>query len=176
VSCVWRIDLIATPPNEQALSRLMQTLGRRYVGVFNQRHGRSGTLWEGRFRACVLAPDAALLAALRWVDLAPRQAGLASELLAYPWSSEAHHLGARRDTLISDPPVFWALGNTPFERELAYRCQLERDVSPDETLTLERCLRSGHAFGSPDFVAQLQQRTGLALQARRRGRPARSAT
>jgi putative transposase len=170
-----QIELIATPPDEQALSRLMQTLGRRYVGAFNQRHGRSGTLWEGRFRACVVEPGESLLMAMRWVDLLPTQTGLASDLLDYPWSSAAHHLGARRDPLLSDPPVFWALGNTPFERELAYRRQLERDASPEEAAGLAQCLRSGHALGSAEFVQQLQQRTGLLLQSRPRGRPPKRA-
>ena len=171
-----RIDLLATPPDPQALSLLMQTLGRRYVGSFNQRHGRSGTLWEGRFRSCLVEPGEPLLVALRCLDAAPQFTEVAPDLLAYRWSSALHHLGARRDALITDPPAFWALGNTPFERELAYRRQLESDASPDECEALARCLRSGHAFGSAAFVERLQKLTGAPLQARRRGRPARPAT
>lgn len=169
-----RIDLIATPPDARALSLLMQTLGRRYVGWFNQRHGRSGTLWEGRFRSCLLEPGQALLTALRWLDLQLGTSGMAPELLDASGSSAAHHLGVRREALITDPPAFWALGNTPFERELAYRQWLERDASPEESEALERCLRAGHAFGSAAFVERMQKLTGQPLQARRRGRPARS--
>ncbi len=171
-----RIDLLATPPEPQALSLMMQALGRRYVGYFNQRHGRSGTLWEGRFRSCVVEPGEPLLHAMRWLDLAAWHAGLASDLLTPPWSSTAHHLGAHRDALITDPPAFWALGNTPFERELTYRRQLEQEPPPEEFDALVRCLRSGHAFGSAAFIERMQKVTGLSLQARRRGRPVRERT
>ena len=90
------IHLVLTPPDESSLSRAMQSLGRRYVGWFNHRHHRRGTLWEGRFKTCVIDTEGYFLACQRYVELNPHRAGLASDLLSYPWSSLAHHLGARQ--------------------------------------------------------------------------------
>ena len=118
---VW---LLITPRDGAALSRAMQALGRRYVIWHNQRHGRSGTLWQGRFQACVLEAATHLIGAMRHIERQPLQEGLAPELLASAHTSAAHHLGVRRDPLITDPPQYWALGNTPFDREAAYRHRL----------------------------------------------------
>src|SRR4051794_32511208 len=57
------LRLLLTPPDAAALGRMMQAFGRRYGGAFNRRHGRSGSLWEGRFRATLLEPEAHLLMA-----------------------------------------------------------------------------------------------------------------
>ena len=45
------VHLLATPPEADAIARMMQRLGRQYVGQFNARHRRTGTLWEGRYKA-----------------------------------------------------------------------------------------------------------------------------
>src|SRR4051812_44101020 len=65
------VQLLVTPSAAPSLSQMMQALGRRYVSAYNARHGRSGTLWDGRFRAAVVEPGAWMLLALRWVDGQP---------------------------------------------------------------------------------------------------------
>ena len=112
--------LLLTPPDAASLSRTMQSLGRRYVRRFNRRHGRAGTMWEGRFRSTVLEPDLYLLDCMRYIELNPARAAIVADAATYPWSSLAHHLGLGVDPLVSDHPQFWALGNTPFERQAAY--------------------------------------------------------
>lgn len=169
------VHLLLTPPDETALSRMMQNLGRRHVVWFNQRHGRSGTLWEGRFRAHVLDPDHYLLSCMRFIELNPQRQALASSLLEYPWSSAAHHLGQLQDPLVSDPPQFWQLGNTPFEREAAWRQWLEQGVSPVEAAQFTTMVQRGGVLGDAAFVARLQSRSASRLTPRPRGRPRTSA-
>ena len=70
------VTLLATPGAVNGLSRMMQSLGRRYVIWFNRRHGRTGTLWEGRFRATVIEAERLLQACICFVELAPVRAGL----------------------------------------------------------------------------------------------------
>ncbi len=117
--------LLATPAEAAGLSAMMQALGRRYVTRFNRRHGHTGTLWDGRFRATVIEPGQHLAACICFVELAPVRCGLVREAQDHPWSSARNHLGQASDPLVADHPLYWAIGNTPFEREAAHRRLLE---------------------------------------------------
>jgi putative transposase len=163
--------LLVTPHDERGPSRLMQALGRTYVSTFNRRHGRSGTLWEGRFRSAVIESERFFLACLRHVETAPVRAGLTSDAEAYPWSSVAHHVGRCRDPRVTDHSEYWTLGNTPFEREMAYRRWLEQGASVQEQASLSEAARKGWAIGSDAFVMRLGQLTPRRMTPRPRGRP-----
>jgi len=163
------LHLIATPATAAALGRCMQAVGRRYVRAFNIRHGRSGTLWDGRFRSSVIEPGL-LVDAIVYVEGLAHPAGLPNE--GSPWSSAAHHLGRRRDPLVSDHPAYWSIGNTPFERESAHAHRLSAGVDPPLAARFGQALRSGHAVGSPGFVREVEGAVGRPAQAGARGRPA----
>jgi putative transposase len=167
--------LLVTPTRPEALSRTIQALGRRYVSGFNRRHARTGTLWEGRFRGGVIEPGRHLLACMCFIELEAVRAGLATQAGDYPWSSAAHHLGRRRDPLISDHPIYWAMGNTPFDRQAAYRGLLEQGIPGDQGERFSHAAQQGWALGSDEFLSQLQARTDRPLQPRSRGRPRRNA-
>lgn len=141
------ILLVATPPDAGALSRLMQTLGRRYVVAYNRQHERSGTLWNGRFSAAAVETGEPLLQAMAWVEQTGEQAG--GQLEA---TSAAHHLGERTDPMVCDPPSWWSLGNTPFARQAAWQQRLARGFSDQEAAALRRAARGGWALGSAGFV------------------------
>lgn len=165
------LHLLLTPAAAETIGRAMQSLGRRYVVGFNARHRRSGTLWEGRYRAHVVGGADSVLRCMRFIETNPQRAGLALELLEPAWSSLPHHLGALRDPLITEPPAYWALGNTPFEREAAYRAWIEQGVSAQEKAQIVRALTGGRPLGSAAFVAELEQLTSRSLTPRPRGRP-----
>ena len=164
------VHLLATPARADSFSRVMQSLGRRYVAVFNRRHGRSGTLWAGRFLAGVIDGETLGLDATVYVESLPVARGMAAAPGEWPWSSAAHHVGRRRDPLVSGHPGYWALGNTPFERELAHAHKLQEGLSTELSRRFEKM--PGQALGPPSFVARLEEQTGLRLQPRPRGRPA----
>lgn len=164
------VHLIATPAQAEGLSRVMQAVGRQYVRRFNHRHGRSGTLWEGRYRASLIQGDRHLLACQRYVEMNPVRAGMVERPEQYAWSSHRHHLGLVSDPLVSPHSVYWALGNTPFERELAYRGLFESlPAVSDEVLTAALLL--GHPVADSEFLEALEARTGLALAPKPVGRP-----
>ena len=160
------VQLLATPAEASALSRLMQALGRRYVASHNRRHGRSGTLWDGRFRCGVVEPGATRLQALCLVDGASAEIGV---------TSSPHRLGGPREALLTDPPEYWQLGNTPFEREAAYRTLLHAGTAPDVASRLRRAALGGWAAGSADFQARLAAATSRPAPPRARGRPRKKA-
>ncbi len=169
------LHLAATPSSAEGLSRMMQALGRRYVAWFNKKHGRSGTLWEGRFRAAPVEAETHLLALMLCIELNPLREGLCADPADYPWSSCAHHLGRRRDPLVTDPPQYWALGNTPFDREIAYRRALDEGLSERERAQLVDAALKGWPLGSARFLQAIAQTVERPVQPRPRGRPARSA-
>jgi len=168
--------LLATPRGgADALGRMMQSLGRRYVATFNRRHGRTGTLWEGRYRAAVVDPDSALLSCMRYIETHPQRSGLVVDAGQYAWSSLAHHLGRRRDPLIIEPPAWWALGNTPFDREAAYRRLLDEGVPAAEAKAISIATRRGWPIGSEQAKQRLAAALGRSVTPRPRGRPRREA-
>jgi putative transposase len=84
------VHLLVTPQTQDGPSRMMQAIGRLYVRGFNRRHGRTGALWEGRYRSTLIEGERHLLACMAWIDLNPVRAGLVAEPAEYPWSSHAH--------------------------------------------------------------------------------------
>jgi len=169
------IHLLATPRERaEGLSTMMQSLGRRYVAAFNRRHGRSGTLWEGRFRASLVDPEEQLLPCMRYIDTHPQRSGLCSDPADYRWSSCAHHLGRRRDPLIVDHARYWALGNTPFEREGAFRGFLEEGVTAREAQAISTATRRGWPIAGQEARARLSAQLGCDIAPRPRGRPRRA--
>lgn len=167
--------LLLRPPSQAALARCVQALGRRYVAAFNRRHGRSGTIWDGRFRAGVVQDGEPLLQALLLVDAAPQRQGLAGSPQQSVWASAPHRLGLKRDPLLSDPPEYWRLGNTPFEREAAYGRLLVQGLDARTLQRFEHAAANGWALGSPQFLADIAQRLGRPVRPRARGRPPRAA-
>ena len=163
--------LLGTPAEAARLSRMMQSLGRRYVAEFNRRHGRSGTLWEGRFRATVIEPESQLLDCMAYVELAPVRGGEAAAAQEHRWSSARHHLGLAADPSVSDHALYWALGNTPFEREAAHRALLEHGLTQGRVAAIAAATAKGWALGSPTFAAALAEHTGRRVVPGRRGRP-----
>jgi putative transposase len=166
--------LLATPKDSTSLSATMQSLGRRYVSGFNRRHGRTGTLWEGRFRGGLLEAGSHLLSCMQFIELSPVLKGVASGAVEFPWSSAAHHLGQRRDLLVADHPLYWALGNTPFERQAAYRKRLEQGLPAAEMEALEQSARQGWPLGTQAFLKTLASAANRPLTPRPRGRPPRA--
>ena len=165
------VFLLATPADEHALSRTMQSLGRRYVAWYNRQHGRTGALWDGRFRAGVVEARSSLLACTVFVETQALRRGLVARADDWPWTSLAHHNGHRTDPLIAEHALWWELGNTPFEREMAYRRRLEQGLGEAESRRIEDAATRGWALGSPAFLSALAERVPRPLAPRPRGRP-----
>ena len=164
------LQLLVTPHDAPALARAMQALGRRLVAEFNRRYGRRGTLWAGRYRAGVVEGQRWLIACMVFIETAPVRIGAAAAAADWPWSSAAHHLGRRAGALV-DPPAYWALGNTPFERELSWRQVLDQGLSSGEAAAVDHASRQGWALGGERYIAELAARTARPLRPRPRGRP-----
>ena len=163
--------LLLTPPTDAALPALMQALGRRYVRYLNVRHGRRGTLWEGRYRATLLQAERHVLPAMVFMDLHAVRAGRAAEAADDAWSSHGHYAGLRSDTFLTPPQAVWQLANTPFAREAAYRERVDQGLDGGSVQALTDSVRQGWALGDAEFLADLQRQLPRRLTPARRGRP-----
>jgi putative transposase len=168
-----RLYLVGTPHYNEGLSLMVQELGRRYVPRFNRRHGLTGRRWDGRFRATIVQPGTLVLDAILFVDGSPTLEAPAVPPAEHVWSSARHHLGHARDPMLTDRAEYWQLGNTPFERERAYRGRLEEGLSPARRQELAQAVHKGWALGEPAFLDRLRELIDRPLRPRRRGRPAR---
>jgi putative transposase len=163
--------LLATPESADGLPQMMQAVGRRYVRYFNDSQGRSGTLWEGRYKSTLIQTERYLLACMAYIDLNPVRAGMVAEARDYPWSSHGHYIGLRTDRLITPHPLFWALGNTPFAREAAYADLVHAGITAEQQSALTQSALRGWALGAPDFLNHLQKQTERRLVKAPAGRP-----
>ncbi len=165
------VHLLLTPETAQGVPQLMQAVGRSYVRQFNDRHGRTGTLWEGRYRSNLIETERYLLACMAYIDLNPVRAGMVADPAEFPWSSHRHYIGQRIDKLVSPHALFWGLGNTPFAREAAYRELVLAGLSAAQQQALTHSVLSGWALGSPGFLQSLSDTTERRLAPGKRGRP-----
>lgn len=163
--------VLATPQDNEGLPKLMQAVGRQYVRYFNDRHRRSGTLWEGRYRSNLIDSEPYLLTCMAYIDLNPVRAGMVARAQDFPWSSHAHYAGIRPDRLISPPSLYWSLGNTPFAREAAYSEFVSVGITPREQKSLTESALHGWALGNQEFVDKLQKLTRRRVSMASAGRP-----
>jgi putative transposase len=161
------VHLLATPGVPGAVSAMMQALGRRYVGYVNRVHHRSGTLWEGRFKACVVDSERYVLTAYRYIELNPVRAGIVSDPATYRWSSHAANVGLRPDRLLTAHSCYLALGTVPSDRVTRYRALCAEVIGAEDLDELRAMSRKELAFGGDHFKAAVEATAG------RRARPLR---
>jgi len=165
------VHFLVSPQDQTGLARMMQWIGRHYVPYFNAKYQRSGTLWHGRYRATIVEPGQYLLPCGRYIELNPVRAGLVSTPAEYPWSSYAHHAGTKPDPIITDHPLYWALGNTPFDREAAYQRLMEQRPEAEEIRAITDAALKGWPLGSDDFKSALEKQASRRVTPAKRGRP-----
>ncbi|PZO15953.1 MAG: transposase [Burkholderiales bacterium] len=163
--------LLLTPETGDGVPLMMQAVGRRYVRYFNDRHQRTGTLWEGRYKSTLIQTDRYLLACMAYLDLNPVRAGMVADPGQHAWSSHRHFMGQTNDRRITPHALYWALGNTPFAREAAYTELVRAGLAMDEQKAITQATLQGWALGDADFVDELQKRTPRRITKARAGRP-----
>lgn len=170
-----QVQLMLVPDRVESLGRMLQSLTRQYVGPFNRKHARSGALWQSRFCSAPVQSSTHLLGCVLYIEQAPQRAGVHGAAFEYPWSSACHHAGLRSEGWLAAMPsdsAYWKLGNTPFERDAAYRRLLEQALTAAEVQKIESTVLKGWALGSPQFLADIGASAGRRSTPAQRGRPA----
>jgi putative transposase len=152
--------LLVTPSTGDGVSKMMQALGRCYVRYFNTKYERSGTLWEGRFRSCVIEAERYLLACQRYIELNPVRAGMVEDPADYRWSSYQVHAMGVPAALHTPHELYLRLAPTTLPRQEAYRhlclSRLDGVVIKD----IRDSLNKGMALGSDRFGSEVERLTG----------------
>jgi putative transposase len=154
------VHLLATPSDEQGISRLMQAQGRQYVRYFNFTHVRTGTLWEERYKSTLIDSDSYLLTVYRYIELNPVRAGMVSHASMYPWSSYQSNALGKPIQLLTPHNLYLQLGKAEAERQEAY-CSLFRGRMPERELTaIREATNKAWVLGDDRFKAEIAARTG----------------
>jgi putative transposase len=167
------IHLLITPRRDNGIGKLMQSVGIQYVHYFNARHGRTGTLWEGRYRATLIDSDQYLLACYRYIELNPIRAGLASHPADYRWSSHAANALGMPDRLISPHPLYLDLARDAVAREAAYRALFLSSIDQSTLQTIRTATNTSWALGSESFRRSVGARLNRRAAPLTRGRQKR---
>jgi putative transposase len=165
------VHLLMSSPIAGGVSRALRALGSRFVRRYNSRHGRTGPLWEGRFRSSVIADDRYLFRCLAYIELNPVRAGMTRTAETFLWSSARHHLGLHRDPFVDPHPTFVALAAEPAARHVAWRAILDHGIGRIELERIREHFRQERVYGPGDFQEQISVLTGRSVKVTSRGRP-----
>jgi len=154
------VHLLATPAGVDALPRVLQSVGRRYVWHFNRRYGRTGTLWEGRYRATVIDSERYFLTCMRYIEFNPVRAGLADHPAQYSWSSCPANAQGVVDKLVTPHQLYERLGRSGEDRQGAYRQLLQ--VRPDDAdiKAIREATNKNWALGDDRFTRLIEVISG----------------
>lgn len=169
------VHLLCTPKQPNAVSAMMQALGRQYVRYFNSAYQRTGTLWEGRFKSCLVQTESYLLELYRYIELNPVRAGMVAHPADYHWSSYQINAVGHRSDVCTPHAMYLALGHDANERQTRYRALFETPMQVESLQRIRESLNKGAAFGSDKFKAEIELMTGRRMTAGRVGRPTKSA-
>ncbi|MGQ0655752.1 MAG: transposase [Betaproteobacteria bacterium] len=150
------VHILMTPTDAAACSRLMRDLGRNYVLYFNRQHCRSGTLWEGRFRSCLVESSQYVLACHRYIELNPVRAGMVDHPAGYTWSSYAGNAGMRDDVMLSAHCELETLDSGRDKRANAYRSLFDDDLPHGFLRSIREATNGGYPLASEAFTALLK--------------------
>jgi putative transposase len=149
------VHLLATPADRHGVSRMMQGLGRVYVRWFNHRHERTGTLWEGRYRASVVDCERYLLLCMRYIELNPVRAAIVPDPGEYRWSSYRCNALGTGDGLVTPHPVYEDLGRHVDDRRRVYRDLFRAAISDAELDMIRDAAHHEWALGQDEFLARV---------------------
>jgi putative transposase len=168
------VHLLVTPGDARGPSQFMQSLGRRYVAYINRTQGRTGTLWEGRYRASPVDSEEYLFQLYRYIELNPVRAGIVDHPSKYPWSSFMHNATGRDDDVISPHPLYTELAPNARDRQAGYRGLLGAALSDEAIALIRDAATAGLPVGPEAFHRRIERELGIRLAAPPGRKPASS--
>lgn len=163
------VHLLITPHSENGISKVMQSLGRYYVQYFNHQYQRTGTLWEGRYKATVLDSEQYLLICSRYIELNPVRAGMVKDPVDYPWTSYHCNALGNSDPLITPHPIYLALGSTGVERQSNYRALFDHAIPKKDLQEIRMATNKAWALGNERFKDQIEKLSNRQAKPKPRG-------
>jgi putative transposase len=172
------VHLLLTPDRADGPSSLMKHIGQRFAQYVNRKYERTGTLFEGRFRSCIVDSDGYLLTCQRYIEMNPVRAGMVGRPAGYPWSSYGANAEGHVSDIVVPHPLYLDLAGDPAERRARYRSLFAVVENAAELERIREATKSGGVLGRESFVAALAEPVRQrAIKGRpgRRPNPARAA-
>ncbi len=154
------VHLLLTPGESDGVSHLIQSLGRYYVRYVNQTHGRSGTLWEGRYKSTLVDSEKYFLIVSRYIELNPVRAAMVKDPAEYPWSSYQMNGLGKEIKLITPHACYQSLGKTAKERQIAYRALFQAQIPDQILMNIRDTINKAWVLGDDGFRKQIERQTG----------------
>jgi len=165
------VHLLLTPSTADAIPKAMQSIGRRYVQYINQTYNRSGTLWEGRYKASIIDAESYFLSCSRYIELNPVRANMVKKPVDYRWSSYAVNCGYKERKNLVEHDIYSRLGLTYDDRTSAYRELFKVDLTNNVINNIQQASKFSMPLGSLSFQKQISESTGRKVGHQKRGRP-----
>jgi putative transposase len=165
------VHLLITPATEKGIPLLMQAMGRLYVQALNRNYVRTGTLWQGRYKASLVQDEHYLLACQRYIELNPVRAGMVNGPGEYRWSSYARNALGEPDTLVTPHAIYQKLHTDPAQRLAEYRALFANTLSSELLEQLRTQTNACLILGNRRFKAQIASMLGREVEHRKTGRP-----
>jgi len=164
------VHLLISPASESGLSRTMKALGERYVPFYNRRHGRTGTLWEGRFRSNLVQSERYLAMCQTYIELNPVRADIVRHPAQYPWSSFLSNASGAPSGIVTPHERYLALGTDACQRANAYQALFRTPPSQRDLELIRDAVNAGYALGDEAFTRRLEAMKGIPVTRRKPGR------
>ncbi|MBN1006961.1 transposase [Amphritea pacifica] len=165
------IHLLVTPSEAESISLFMQFIGRRFVPYINHKYGRSGSIWEGRYKACLVQDDAYLLTVMRYIELNSVRAGMVELPGHYRWSSFSHNSGIKNIEFLRPHPSYVALGKNQQERHQMYQELFKGYIDEGAMKRIREAWQTGTPLGNDMFRDKVERQLQCKVGQARRGRP-----
>ena len=164
------VHLLISPSRTDGITRLMQSLGRRYAQYVNRFYKRSGSVWEGRFKASAIHAEEYLLTCYRYIELNPVTAGMVNDPADYRWTSYRWHALGESNALITDHALYDGIAPEAADRQAAYRALFRAHLDDEALGDIRKALNGGQPLGNERFREQVEAALGRRLAPKQRGR------
>ena len=165
------VHLLATPEDDFGISKLMQSLGRNYVRYFNKKYHRTGTLWEGRFKSCLVDTENYLFNCYRYIEENPVRAKMVSHPEHYKWSSYHCNANGKESKLCKPHPLYLELGMNDNARQRAYEDLFEGHLRDSIVNKIRKCINTGDILGDELFIDGIEKKHNITIKRKKVGRP-----
>ena len=169
------VHLLVSPETEESIPKVLQSVGRRYVQYFNYTYERTGTLWEGRYKATVIDSDSYLLTCMRYIELNPVRADMVKHPSKYPWTSYACNAKGEEDKLVTQHLLYRRLGADEASRQSAYRQLFRTAISRADIEAVREATNKGWVLGSDRFREKMEELSDRRTAPKPKGRPRKEA-
>jgi putative transposase len=163
------VHLIMTPHSDQSIGKALQMLGRYYVQYYNYCYRRTGTLFEGRYKATLVDSESYLLTCMRYIELNPVRAGMTDDPAGYPWSSYYCNALGQADELVVPHAEYQHLGAADESRQGAYRALFNHQLSEQCITDIREATNKSWVLGNDRFKQRIQDQLSRRVEPAARG-------